>query len=118
MANGGVMLQLRADNVYSPLQLILTDDIDLGNEINGDDIISIDDVPISHYSIEGTDGLAYLWQLEPAEAGFIIEHGNAIDIVWDFRHNITEATLSVTSDASCIQETLSKTIEIDPVSLS
>ena len=118
VANGGVMLQLRADNVYSPLQLILTDDIDLGNEINGDDIISIDDVPISHYSIEGTDGLAYLWQLEPAEAGFIIEHGHAIDIVWDFRHNITEATLSVTSDASCIQETLSKTIEIDPVSLS
>ncbi len=111
------MLQLRADNILSPLQLILTDEIDLGDEINGDDMID-PDKPIGHYSIEGVNGLSYLWQLEPAEAGSIISHGNAVDIVWDFRHNLTEATLSVSADAICSQETLSKTIQISPVSLS
>ena len=109
--------QLRADNILSPLQLILTDEIDLGNEINGDDMID-PDKPIGHYSIEGVNGLSYLWQLEPAEAGSIISHGNAVDIVWDFRHNLTEATLSVSADAICSQETLNKTIQISPVSFS
>ena len=117
LANGGTMLKLRADNILSPLQLILTDEIDLGNEINGDDMID-PDKPIGHYSIEGVNGLSYLWQLEPAEAGSIISHGNAVDIVWDFRHNLTEATLSVSADAICSQETLNKTIQISPVSFS
>jgi len=116
-ANGGTMLQLRADGFFSPLQLILTNEIDWGDEINGDDMID-PDKPIGHYSIEGANGLSYLWQLEPAEAGIIIDHGNAIDIVWDFRHNLTEATLSVTANAICSQETLSKTIQISLVSLS
>ena len=117
MANGGTMLQLQADNVTSPLQLILTDEINLGDEIQGDDIIS-PDKPICHYSIEGINGPSYIWQLEPAEAGSIIGQGNAIDIVWNFRHGITEATLSVTADANCSQETLSKTIQINLVFLS
>ena len=117
IANGGASLQLRADNVVSPLQLILTNEIDLGDEISGDDMIDLD-VPISHYSVEEIHGVDYVWQLEPVEAGFIINHGNAVDIVWDFRHNITEATLSVTSEAECVQETLNKTIEISLVSVA
>ena len=116
LTNGGTMLQFNVDGIVSPLQLILTDEIDWGDEIVGDDMID-PDKPIGHYSIEGANGLCYRWQLEPAEAGFIINHGNSIDIVWDFRHDITEAMLSVTSDAICSQETLSKTIQISPVSL-
>jgi hypothetical protein len=117
IVDGGAMLQLQADNFISPLQLILADEIHLGDAIQGDDIVS-PDKPICHYSIEGANGPSYIWQLDPAEAGSIIGHGNAVDIIWDFRHDITEATLSVTADASCIQETLSKTIQIDPLSVS
>ena len=117
IANGGTMLQFRADNVICPLQLILTDDIDLGTEIVGDGVID-DGETISHYSIEGVNGVEYVWQLEPENAGFIISHGNAVDIVWDFRHDPTGATLSVTSNAGCIQETLSKDIQINVVSTS
>ena len=117
IANGGVMLQFRADDIFSPLQLILTDEIDLGDEINGDDMISPDG-PISHYSIEGPNGIDYIWQLEPAEAGFVIAHGNAADIIWDFRHDITDAILSVSADVSCSQVSLNKTIQIDVFSIS
>ena len=117
IANGGTVLRFHVDNILSTLQLILTDEIHLGDEIIGDNMID-PDKPISHYSIEGLNGLSYQWQLEPAEAGFIINHGNAIDIVWDFRHDITEAILNVSSDASCSLETLSKPIQISLVSLS
>ena len=117
IANGGASLQFRADNTLSPLQLILTDNIDLGDEIVGDDMINLDNT-INHYSVEKTNGVEYVWQLEPSNAGFIIDHGNAVDIVWDFRHGITEATLSVTSEAGCIQETLSKNIAISLVSVA
>jgi hypothetical protein len=109
------MLQFRVDNVIRPLQLIITDHIDLGDEIVGDNIID-DGETISHYSIDGVNGVEYVWQLEPENAGFIIDHGNAVDIVWDFRHDPTSATLSVTSNAGCIQETLSKDIQINVVS--
>ena len=111
-ANGGTTLLLTANGNPSPLQLILTDEISLGNEIVGDHFIDPNETNISHYSIEGQEGINYIWQLEPAEAGFIFAHGNAADIVWSFRDNITEATLTVTADASCSQ-TLSKTVKID-----
>ena len=117
IANGGTSLQFRADNVVSPLQLILTDNIDLGDEIVGDDMINLDNT-INHYSVQKTNGVEYAWQLEPADAGFIINHGNAVDIVWDFRHDITEATLTVTSEAGCVHQTLSKTIGISLVSVA
>ena len=117
IANGGASLQLRVDNNFSPLQLILTDVIDLGNEIVGDEMINLDNT-INHYSVQKINGVEYVWQLEPAEAGFIVNHGNAIDIVWDFRHSITEATLTVTSESGCVQETLSKTIVISLVSVA
>jgi len=96
----------------SPLQLILTDEINLGDEIIGDDMIDPNETNISHYSIEGQDGVDYIWQLEPAEAGFIFTNGNAVDIVWSFKDNITEATLTVAADAICSQS-LNKTITID-----
>jgi hypothetical protein len=117
IANGGASLQLRADNTFSPLQLTLTNVIDLGDEIVGDDMINLDNT-INHYSVQKINGVEYVWQLEPAEAGFIVNHGNAIDIVWDFRHDITEATLTVTSESGCVQETLSKTIGISLVSVA
>ena len=117
-ANGGTTLQLRVDGIVSPLQLILTDDISLGDEIIGDDIIDPHETLFSHYSIESQEGIDYIWQLEPVEAGILFNHGNNVDIVWDFRHGITEAILSVTADANCSQASLSKTIQIDVLSLS
>ena len=89
----------------------------MGDEIVGDDMINLDNT-INHYSVQKTNGVEYAWQLEPADAGFIVNHGNAVDIVWDFRHDITEATLTVTSEAGCVQETLSKTIGISLVSVA
>ena len=117
IANGGTVLQFGVNNNNSPLQLILTDEIDLGDEILGDDMINLDNT-INHYSVEKINGVEYVWQLEPADAGFIIDHGNAVDIVWDFRHDITEATLTVTSESGCVQETLSKSIGISLVSVA
>ena len=118
IANGGTTLQFIVDGIVSTLQLILTDEIDLGDEIIGDDMIDPNEISISHYSVEGPNGIDYIWQLEPSEAGFVIAHGSTVDIVWDFRHNITDAILSVSADVSCSQVSLDKTIQIDVFSIS
>jgi hypothetical protein len=117
-ANGGTTLRLRADGGSpSDLQLILTNTISLGNAIIGDDIIDPQVTTVSHYSVENQEGIDYHWQLEPAEAGHIFPYGNDVDIIWDFGHNILEATLTVSTDATCSQP-LSKTIQIDLLSVS
>ena len=116
IANGGATLQFSADTVCSTLQLIITDHIDLGNEIEGNDVIDEGET-ISHYSVAKVNGVEYQWQIEPAEAGFIINQGNAVDIVWDLRNGPTNATLSVTSASACVQ-TLSKDIQINLVSIA
>ena len=116
MNNGGAMLQLTVDGIVSPLQLILTDEIGLGEAIVGDDFIDPKEDLFSHYSVEAQDGVNYLWQLQPEEAGRVIAHGPEADVVWSFDHSITEATLTVTADASCSQ-TLNKAIQIDVLSV-
>lgn len=117
-ANGGTTLRLRADGGSpSDLQLILTNTISLGDAIIGDDIIDPQMTNVSHYSVENQAGIDYHWQLEPAEAGHIFPYGNGVDIIWDFGHDILEATLTVSSDATCSQP-LSKTIKIDLLSVT
>ena len=118
VAQGGTTLVLDVDNTQFPLQLILTNNLDLGSEIHGDNWIDPFETRVSHYSIDGPEGINYLWQLEPAEAGFIIGNGNNIDIVWDFRYGISEATLSVIGDVTCSHESLSENIQIDTHSLA
>jgi hypothetical protein len=117
-ANGGTTLQLHVNGSISPLQLILTDEISLGNEIIGDNMVYIEDTPISHYSIEGQNGVNYYWQLEPEEAGIVFSHGNTADIAWNYSDDIIEANLSVAADAACSQAPLSKSIQLSLVSVS
>ena len=117
-ANGGTTLQMHVNGNVSPLQLILTDEISLGNEIIGDNRVYIEDTPISHYSIEGQEGISYIWQLEPEEAGVVFSHGNTADIAWSIKDDFTEATLSVAADAACSQAPLSQSIQLNLVSVS
>ena len=117
-ANDGVMLQLQVDGSISPLQLILTDEISLSGEIAGDDLIDPNETLFSHYSIEDQGGIDYVWQLVPEEAGTLFSHDHEADIVWDPHPGLTEATLSVTADASCCPTSLSKTIQFHVLSTS
>jgi hypothetical protein len=112
MNNGSTTLQLNVDGVFYSLQLVLTDEISLGDAIAGDDFIDPEETVFSHYSVEAQDGITYFWQLEPEEAGHLFAHGHEADVVWSFDPSITEATLTVTADASCSQM-LSKTIKVD-----
>ena len=115
--NGGTTLQMHVDNAFYPLQLVLSNNLNLGS-IQGDDWIDPVMTSISHYSVTGANGLNYIWQLEPAEAGYIVGQGNAIDIVWNFRLGMSEATLTVTSEASCVEGAIEKTIQFDTSSLT
>lgn len=109
--DGGTTLQLNVDAIVSPLQLIFTDEITLGDAISGDDYINPVTTVSSHYSVDSQSGIDYLWMLEPEEVGHVFAHGNEADVVWSFAPGITEATLTVTADAGCSQ-LLSKTIEL------
>lgn len=112
MNNSGTTLQLIVDGIPYPLQLVLTDEISLGDDIAGDGFIDPETTVFSHYSVEAQDGITYLWQLEPEEAGYLFAHGPEVDVVWSFNPNITEATLTVAANANCSQM-LSKTIQVD-----
>lgn len=114
-ANGGTTLTFHVNGEESPLQLILVDEISMGTTINGDALIDPNQTSYSHYSIVSQPGINYQWQLEPAEAGRLFAYGDGVDIVWSFIDGITEATLTVTADASC-SESLSKAIKIDLLS--
>lgn len=111
ISNGGVTLQLTVDGIVSPLQLILTDDISLGEAIAGNDFIDPEETAFSHYSVEAQDGITYLWSLEPEEAGHIFAHGNEADIAWNRDADISEVILTVSADGSCSQS-LHKNIHI------
>lgn len=113
--NDGTILQMNVDGIVNLLQLILTDEISLGDAIAGDDFIDQGATPFSHYLVDAQDGITYLWQLEPEAAGHLFAHGHEVDVVWSFDPGITEATLTVTANASCSQM-LSKTIQIDVLS--
>ena len=48
------------------------------------------------YTVNGSDMfVSYIWTLEPAEAGTMVENGNAVTIAWNAEYPGAEATLSV-----------------------
>ena len=111
-ANGGTTLHLSVDGETSSLILVLTDEINIGDAILGDNLINPETTVFSHYFVEKQAGVNYVWSLEPEEAGHLFVHDNEVDIVWDYQHNITDATLTVSADAHCSQS-LSKPIQFD-----
>lgn len=113
--NGGTTLTMNANGQVSTLELILTDEIIIGSTINGNSFIDPETTVFSHYSVESQSGIHYYWQLEPETAGFVFAHGAEADIVWNYNSDITQATLTVSSDAGCSQP-LHKTIQIDILS--
>ena len=114
VSNGQVMLTLTAygSATFAHSAMIhFTDGITLGN-IVGDSIVNKYENHISHYSIEEQEGVHYLWQLNPAEAGVIYDRGNEIDIVWNLSDGDAEVTLTVTADNACDTEPASKSISL------
>ena len=114
LANSNVTLTLTAfgDNtIISSTQIHFVNDIELG-AIVGDSIVNKYENPVIPYSIEGQEGLNYVWRLEPAEAGIIYSHGNTIDILWNLHEGDTEVTLSVTADNGCEIEPVTKHISL------
>lgn len=114
IANGNVTLILTAfgnDTIISTTQIRFVDEINLG-AIVGDSVVNKYEQTVSHYSIDNQEGVHYIWQLEPAEAGVIYEHGNEIDILWDLHKDDMEATLSVTAENGCSVEPITKRISL------
>lgn len=116
LAEGGTTLNLNVNGTVYPLQLVLTNEISLGDAIIGDNLIDPETTLFSHYSVADQTGISYIWELEPEEAGLLFPHGNAVDIVWDYSNDITNVTLSVSADASCSQS-LSKSIHFEVLSI-
>ena len=87
------------------------DEINLGS-INGDSIVNKYKNHISHYSVDEQEGIHYIWQLNPTEAGVIFNQGNEIDILWNLIDGNAEATLSVTADNGCTMEPVTKNISL------
>jgi hypothetical protein len=114
VSNGQVMLTLTAygSTTFAHSAMIrFTDGITLGN-IVGDSIVNKYENHISHYSIEGHEGVHYLWQLNPAEAGVIYDRGSEIDILWNLSDGDAEVTLTVTADDACDMEPATKSISL------
>ena len=87
------------------------DEISLG-PILGDSLVNKYSNPVSHYAVEKQDGIRYLWQLEPANAGYIYGYGNEIDILWNQHENDMEATLSVTAENGCMTQPMTMHISL------
>lgn len=114
LANGSVVLTLSAfgnDTVVSSTQIRFVDEISL-TPIIGDTVVNKYTNPVSHYSVEPQEGINYLWQLEPAEAGAIYNYGNEIDILWDLNVGDADVMLSVTADNGCDVEPFTKSISL------
>ena len=114
VSNGQVMLTLTAygSTTFAHSAMIrFTDGITLGN-IVGDSIVNKYENHVSHYSVEEQDGVHYLWQLTPAEAGVIYDRGNEIDILWNLSDGDAEVTLTVTADDACDMEPATKSISL------
>lgn len=114
VSNGQVMLTLTAygSTTFAHSAMIrFTDGITLGN-IVGDSIVNKYENHISHYSVEEQEGVHYLWQLNPAEAGIIYDRGNEIDILWNLSDGDAEVTLTVTADDACDMEPATKSISL------
>ena len=115
-ANGEVTLTLHAsDSIHSTvnsMKVILLDEVNLEGNIIGDSIVNKYSNPVCHYSIEPQEGMHYLWQLGPAEAGVIYALNNAVDILWNMDGNDTEVMLSVTTENNCQVEPVTKRIRL------
>jgi hypothetical protein len=114
VANGSVTLTITAysDKTFAHSAVIqLADEISLGN-IVGDSVVNKYENAISQYTVEAQEGIHYLWQLEPAEAGIIYDRGNEIDILWNLLDGDAEVTLTVTADNGCDMEPVTKTISL------
>ena len=114
IAIGNSTLTLTAfgnDTIESTTQIHFVDEISLG-AIIGDSVVNKYEQNVSHYSIVSQEGVRYIWQLEPAKAGVIYEHGNGIDILWNLHEADMEATLSVTDDNGCTLEPATKHISL------
>lgn len=114
VSNGQVMLTLTAygSTTFAHSAMIrFTDGITLGN-IVGDSIVNKYENHVSHYSVEEQDGVHYLWQLNPAEAGVIYDRGSEIDILWNLSDGDAEVTLTVTADDACDMEPATKSISL------
>lgn len=112
--NGNVHLTLNAfgnDTIVSTTQIRFADDVSLG-EIAGDSIVNKYENAISHYAVEAQEGIQYIWQLEPVEAGVIYDRGNEIDILWNLSDGDAEVTLTVTADDACVTEPMTKSISL------
>ena len=114
VGNGSVTLSLTAygenDFVHSAV-IRFADEIVLGS-IAGDSIVNKYENAISHYAVEAQEGIHYIWQLEPVEAGVIYDRGNEIDILWNLIDGDEEVTLTVTADNGCDMEPVTKTISL------
>ncbi len=114
VSNGSVTLSLTAygenDFVHSAV-IRFADEIVLGS-IAGDSIVNKYENAISHYAVEAQEGIHYIWQLEPVEAGVIYDRGNEIDILWNLIDGDEEVTLTVTADNGCDMEPVAKTISL------
>ena len=114
LANGNVTLTLTAfgkDTIVSKTQIHFVDEINLG-QIIGDNVVNKYSNPVSQYAVERQDGIRYLWQLEPANAGTIYDHNDAIDILWNLHEGDADVTLSVMADNGCTMEPVTKSISL------
>lgn len=112
--NGEVTLSLYAisnDTLVDTKRIRFVDEIDLG-PIVGDSVVNKYTNPVSHYVVEKHEGIRYLWQLEPSNAGSIYGYDNEIDILWNQHENDREATLSVTAENGCITQPTTKHISL------
>ena len=116
LANGAVTLTIHAsdsiNSMASSLTVTLLDEIHLESNIVGDSIVNKYSNPVSHYSVEPQEGINYLWQLEPAEAGDIYEFGHEVDIFWNQHGSDAEVTLVLTADNGCGNTPVSKHISL------
>lgn len=114
LENGEVTLSLYTigdDTLVSTKRIRFVDEIDLG-QIVGDSVVNKYTNPVSHYVVEKHEGIRYLWQLEPSNAGSIYGYDNEIDILWNQHENDREATLSVTAENGCITQPTTKHISL------
>ena len=114
LANKNVILTLTAlgkDTIVSSTQIQFLDEINVGN-IAGDNIVNKYEQRVSHYIIDYQEGMNYFWQLEPAEAGYIYNYGNAVDILWNLHEGDAEVTLIVTAENGCEVEPVHKKIRL------
>ena len=99
------------DTLVGTKRIHFVDEISLG-QIMGESVVNKYANPVSQYAIEKQDGIRYLWQLEPANAGTIYDHNDAIDILWNLHEGDAEVTLSVMADNSCTMESVTKSISL------